>query len=194
LTFVFDFMVRVDMKRDHVLDALVLCCLVGLAVAVRLMTETPNFGAVAAAALFAGFYFRSRLTALFVPLTAVVLSDQFLGGYERLIMLAVYAAGLAPVAFGWLLKSRFSVARLATAAVGGSLLFYLVTNAAVWYVWYPHSWGGLAHCYVVAVPFFKYTLASDLVFAGGFFGLHALATRMLVSETTAPEVIGYAAN
>ena len=92
-----------------------------------------------------------------MPLTAVVVSDQFLGGYERLIMVAVYATGLAPVAFGWLLKTRPSVARLAAATVVGSLLFYLVTNAAVWYAWYPHSWEGLARCYAVAVPFFKYT-------------------------------------
>lgn len=185
-------MVLPNMKRDDLRDAMIFCGLVGLAVAVRLLTETPNFGAVAAAALFAGFYFRSRVLALFVPLTAVVVSDQFLGGYERLIMVAVYATGLAPVAFGWLLKTRPSVARLAAATVVGSLLFYLVTNAAVWYVWYPHSWEGLARCYAVAVPFFKYTVTSDLLFAGSFFGLHALATRTVAAAEQAPQAIACA--
>ncbi|MEX0978260.1 MAG: DUF6580 family putative transport protein, partial [Pirellulales bacterium] len=135
------------MNRDRVIRAAVFAALVALAVAVRLVSETPNFNAVTAAALFAGFYFRSRLTALCVPLLAMSVSDVFLGGYDKGMMAAVYLALMVPIAWRSILRRSLSPLSVGSGAVCSSLSFYILSNAAVWYAWYPHSWSGLTECY-----------------------------------------------
>ncbi len=165
------------MKHDRRLQTVVFVVLVSLAVAVRLVTTTPNFGAVAACALFAGFYFSSRVVALAVPLVALSISDQFLGGYTPVVMLAVYGAAAAPFAWRYWLRRRLSPARVGLSSVASSLLFYAVTNFAVWCAWYPHTWEGCTRCYAVALPFFANTLASDAIFSAALFGVYALAAH-----------------
>ena len=165
------------MKRDYLTRALVFCTLVGLAVTVRLVSDTPNFSAVAAASLFAGFYFRHRTTALCVPLAIMTISDQFLGGYARPVMIAVYASLLVPIAWRTVLRDGLTPLRVGAGTISSSLAFYLLSNAAVWYAWYPHTWAELTHCYALALPFFFNTLASDALFSAAFFGLYACAVH-----------------
>ena len=74
-----------------------------------------------------------------------------------------------------MLRRGLSFTRVAAGAVSSSLAFYLLTNLAVWYTWHPHTWADLVHCYALALPFFANTVASDLAFSAGFFGLYALA-------------------
>lgn len=179
------------MKSDRLTSFAVFCGLVTLAVTVRLVSETPNFGAVTAAALFAGFYFRQRITAICVPMTALVISDQFLGGYNTSIMLVVYGSYLIPIAWRNLLRERLTPGRVAAGALSSSLVFYVATNAAVWYVWHPHTLASLVHCYSIALPFFVNTMASDALFAAGVFGLYALAVR--TSSAHGPVVASAAA-
>jgi hypothetical protein len=155
----------------------VFCALVGLGVTVRLLSETPNFSAVAATALFAGFYFRHRTTAICVPLAIMTVSDYFLGGYARPMMVAVYGSLLMPIAWRSLLRTELTPARVGLGAISSSLAFFVLTNAAVWLMWYPPTWQSLVRCYIVALPFFANTLAGDALFAAGIFGLYALATR-----------------
>lgn len=62
-------------------------------------------------------------------------------------------------------------------SVMGSVIFFGVTNLAVW-LWsgmYPHTITGLLLCYEMAIPFFHNTFVSDLVFNGMFFGAYGLA-------------------
>jgi hypothetical protein len=176
-------------KRDDVVRAAVFLALFGLAVGVRLVSETPNFNAVIAATLFAGFYFRSRLTAMCVPLLAMSVSDVFLGGYDKPMMAAVYASLLVPIAWRGLLRRRLSPLVVGSGAASSSLAFFALSNAAVWWSWYPHSWPGLVECYTAALPFLTNSLKSDLLFSAGFFGLYALAGQFAGQRTTglAPE-------
>ena len=174
------------MNRSLLEKSAVFCALVGLAVTVRLVSETPNFSAVTAAALFAGFYFTNRTTAVCVPLAIMTVSDCFLGGYSKPMMVAVYGSLLIPIAWRSLLRTGLTPLRVGLGAVSSSLAFYALTNAAVWLMWYPATWQGLLRCYAVALPFFANTLASDAFFAAGFFGLYALATR--TSAAAAPLV------
>lgn len=173
----------------------VAAALAALAVTVRLLVAEgvlpPNFSAVAAVALFAGAFLPLRW-ALAIPLAAMALSDFcFIGGYSWPVMLAVYALLAAPALLGlFIRRSRtrgVSRAALVTgSAIGASVLFFVGSNLAVWAFtpWYPATSDGLAACFVAALPFFKYTLAGDLVFAGALFGLAALALRVL--PTAAP--------
>jgi hypothetical protein len=189
-------------SRKAVFTGALLALLVVLAIASR-MAQTvspwfpPNFQAVAGTTLFAGFVFRSRALALVVPVAAMSISDQLLGGYDWMVMIAVYGSLAAPVLFGDLLQRRLSAARVVGAAAFSSVLFFLVTNLAVWCVWYPHTAEGFTRCFLRAIPFFAYTLAGDLVFAGGLFALYHFATaaarQSVVQQRTAALVpVGYA--
>ena len=119
---------------QFILSASLVALLVALAVASRMGQVVcswlpPNFHAVAGTALFAGFLFRGRPVALVVPLAAMWLSDQILGGYDRLVMAAVYGSLAAPVLFGYWLDRRVSTGRVVGASLTASTLFFLVTNA-----------------------------------------------------------------
>lgn len=69
---------------------------------------------------------------------------------------------MVPVAFGTL---------------GGSLLFFVVTNFGDWVVYYPHTWNSLVECYYVAIPFFRNTLMSDAIGAAVLFGGYEILCR-----------------
>lgn len=152
--------------------------LIALCVAGRLGSHAPNFTPIAATALFAAFLFGSRL-AVIVPLSAMLISDIFIGFYEWQIMLAVYAALLVPTLLGLMLHKRLTGTRVAGCAVGSSVVFFLSTNFAVWAFsgMYPISTAGLTECYLAALPFFRYSLAGDLVWSVAMFGGYLLANR-----------------
>ena len=62
---------------------------------------------------------------------------------------------------------------IGSAAVAGSIQFFLITNFA-WLAassMYPHTLAGMAACYAAGIPFFWRTLASDLLYSGVLFGL-----------------------
>lgn len=174
------------MKREELTRAAVFVALVGVAVTVRLLSETPNFNAVTAAALFAGFYFRNRLTALAVPILTMMISDAFLGGYERPVMLAVYASLCLPVAWREVLRRGLSPLSVGSGAVCSSLAAFGLSNFAVWCVWYPHTAAGLAKCYAAAIPFLVNSMTSDLLFSAVFFGLYALVTQLHTAASELP--------
>ncbi len=120
--------------------------LLGVGMAGRLLPHPPNFTPVAAAALFAGFYFSKRLAAAMVPMAILGLSDLIIGTYNLPLMLTVYGAFLFPLIFRRWLRSKLSAVRVGTGAVCGSVFFFLTTNCAVWLFggWYPSTPGGLA--------------------------------------------------
>lgn len=158
----------------------------------RLLPHPPNFTPIAAMALFAGATLSSRWQAFLVPLAAMVLSDLVLysmhtethdpAGYLAM-QLVVYACFAATVSIGLALQSRRKVLPLAGAALGSSILFFVVTNFAVWVLRqgnaYPSTMEGLVACYVAALPFFQWTVLGDLGFAAVIFGVFALLEQMV---------------
>ena len=144
-------------------------------------------------ALFAGFYFSRTRVALTVPLSILLISDVWLGGYQPLLRIAVYGTLLMPVLLSrfvqqamrqWQSRSWCRIvngsATLLGCALGASICFFVVTNFCTWLVtpWYPRSALGLWECYVAAIPFFRYTLSGDLLFTLGLFGSWQLAAVM----------------
>jgi hypothetical protein len=178
-------------KRQTLVELIAFVALVTSCVFVRLaFQDLPNFAPVAAAALFAGYFFRSGAMALCVPLTAMAVSDFFIGGYDWRMMAMVYGTLSLPVALRGPLRHHLAigngrpaawgpVAGLLSCSLAASLLFFFVTNFGCW-LWmgaYEHSAAGLVHCYVQALPFFRYTLAGDTVFGFVLFGGYWLAAR-----------------
>ena len=111
------------------------------------------------------------------PLAALLLSDLVLGFYSGMWVQYVAVAMIAVL--GWGMLSRVSFLRVAGAAAGSSVLFFLVSNFGTWALsgMYPLTPAGLAACYAAAVPFFQNTLAGDLFFSALLFGGFALVER-----------------
>jgi hypothetical protein len=158
---------------------LTLVGIVVAAAAMRLLPHWPNFTPLAALALFGGAHFASLRTAFAVPLAAMLLSDLFIGPDVTLPF--VYAAFVAIVGLGLLLRRRRTVFTVGGAALASSLLFYGVTNFGVWLTlgFYPHTPAGLLATYTAGIPFFANTVAGDLFYAALLFGGFALAQRAL---------------
>lgn len=143
----------------------------------RLLPHPPNFTPLGALALFGGASFGNKRAAMLVPLAALFLSDLVLG--FSLITPVVYAAFLLIVGLGFWLRRRSGAAHIAFAAVAGALLFFVVTNFGVWTLGglYPQTLAGLGDCYVAAIPFFRNTLVSNLIYSALLFGGLALAEK-----------------
>ncbi len=158
------------------------------AAAMRLVPHPPNFSPIAAMALFSGAYLPRRGLAFVAPIAALLVSDLVLGLYGQ--MWVVYGSMALVVYLGWLLSAKRTAGRVAVAAVGGSVLFYLLTNFGVWALgdMYPKTLAGLAACYTAAIPFFQNTLAGDLFFSAILFGGFALAERMVPILRQQPEL------
>lgn len=160
--------------------------LLALGIAGRLLPHAPNFSPTASIALFAGFLFPTRWMAAGLICAVMAVSDANIGGYDAAIMATVYASLLFPLLFRDALRKRPTEFRVIGAAVASSLLFFATTNLAVWSAWYPQTWSGLVECYAAALPFLRWTLAGDLCWSLGLFGLHALAIRARSSACDSP--------
>lgn len=145
----------------------------------RLIPHEPNFAPIGAMALFSGVYLKGK-TAFFVPLLAMVLSDFFLGFHGTMIW--VYGSFLLIVFLGRRFRDKANLKNVLVMSVLASVLFYLITNFGVWVsgTMYPKTLAGLVECYAMALPFFRNTLTSDLVYSGVFFGAYYISNRSRV--------------
>ncbi|MCY4611198.1 MAG: hypothetical protein OXC38_05815 [Gammaproteobacteria bacterium] len=155
--------------------------LILLIVLSRLIPHPPNFTPVLAAALFCGTLYARPSHALLIPLLGMAAGDLVLGLHDQIW--AVYLAVALCVGLGrWMLRPP-GVLTTVTAGVSGSVLFFLLTNLAVWLQGdlYPLTAAGLLACYVAAIPFFHHTLIATLMF-----GLALLGFARLVRNSQAP--------
>ncbi len=148
-----------------------------LAVILRLIPHLPNFTPLAAMALLAGTYLKRKELAFAVPMVAMLVSDVFLGFHQT--MIAVYASFALVVIIGFYLRRNVKVHSVILASLASSLVFYMITNFAVWasgMVGYPMNAGGLLQSYIAAVPFFRNALLGDLFYTAVFFGSYYFAS------------------
>jgi len=145
-------------------------------VTLRLLPHPTNFAPITAIGIFGGAVLPRRLS-VWVPLTAMILSDLFIGFYD--IMPLTWACyGVIAIVSNRCL--RVPTARgVAAVTLSASLFFFVVTNFAVWVAsgLYAHTWSGFWQCYAMALPFFRNTLLSDLLYTGALFGVYAVVTH-----------------
>ena len=173
-----------DEKRSEIILA---AALVVLGIGTRLLFNSLNiynFNAVTAAAIFAGAYLtRSRYTFV-IPIATLLLTDAILGFYDGGQMAIVYGSFIIAMFIGRAYSAKPSMLRFIGVTLGGSLTFFIVTNFAWWPFYtglYPHTVAGLIQGYTMAVPFYKNTLLSDLLFSAVLFGGFEMAKVFLPS-------------
>ena len=143
----------------------------------RLVPHWPNFTPIAAIALFGGAYINRKDLAILIPLVALFLSDLILGLHAFLI--PVYASFALTVGLGMLLRKKISGPTVILASLVSSLLFFVITNFAVWAIGlnYAKDFSGLVQCYTMALPFFLNGTVGDLFYTGILFGGFAFAQQ-----------------
>lgn len=155
-----------------------------LAVGSRLLPHPANIAPIAALALFAGAIgsqlpTKQRWLAASLPFVALLASDLLIGVYTWQVMASVYVGFAITLGLGYLVKHSYHWSTIVGASLTGSVIFFLLTNAAVWAFtpMYAKDLSGLLESYAMALPFFRNSLIGDLLYTGVLFGTYELAIR-----------------
>ena len=128
----------------------------------RLVVHTPNFSPVLSMAFLSGMYLKGR-PAILVPLALMVISDMIIGPYP--LMSLTWGSILMISALGLWLKEKKNFITVLSGSIFSALIFFFVTNFASWLTLYPHTIDGLRQCYILAIPFFRSSLASTVAYS-----------------------------
>lgn len=147
--------------------------LIVFSIIARFIEHAPNFVPIGALALWGGVYLNKKFS-LIVPFLVMLLSDSVIGFYNWKVMFSVYFGFAVMVLLGWWVRKQKSIPNVIFASFGGAVLFYLITNFAVWAssTWYPQNLYGLLGSYAMALPFFRNSLMGDLFYGAVFFGAY----------------------
>lgn len=157
--------------------------LILVAMLTRLIPHAPNFTAVTAVGLFAGFTFKKRILALLVPFMALWLSDLILnnfvysGYYEGFTFLTegflwIYGGMAVAVIIGMFGLRGFKLTALLLGGLSAAVSFYLITNFGSWLgsSLYPPNFYGLIASYIAGLPFLLNQILGTLVYGSILFG------------------------
>ena len=126
----------------------------------RFIPHPPNFTSLIALS----FYIPALLGVRFLPALIVCfsLTDLIIGFHGTILFTwgSVIVIGLISNKFIKSILSRISGALL------GALIFFIITNFGFWSLGsYGYTLHGMLTCYILALPFFGYTLISTLIFS-----------------------------
>jgi hypothetical protein len=185
-------------------NLLVLFILILACALYRVWDSRPmGFAPQIAMALFAGSVSKDKRFAFLFPVLSLFISDllyQFLysqglstikGFYSGQWQNYLLIASITVIGF-FINKNR--VSQIFIGSLAGAVYFFLISNFMVWIGggWdinnqpYPRSFSGLMLCYSEALPFFKWSVLSTLLFNGVFFGsFYLLGKSVLKKEVQA---------
>ena len=123
----------------------------------RIIPHPPNFTPVLAMAIFMPYMTRDIYLAMLVPITAMFVSDLYLGLHS--FMIWIYGTIMLCT-----IVSRYL--NLITMSILAPVIFFTTTNFGVWLTstLYPKTLDGLILCYTMAIPFFQNTLIGTIFY------------------------------
>ena len=140
----------------------------------RFLPHAMNFSPVIAIAFFGGVYLR-RSQALWVPLALMAVTDIFLGLHATIPF--TWSSMLLVSLLGLKLRENVTPVRMMAGAVVSAGVFFIITNFGAWLAFYPKTMPGLKECYILAIPFFRMSLVSTVVYSVVLFGVYELVAR-----------------
>ncbi len=164
------------MKFNFDLNFFLVIALLIFAVISRLIPHPPNFTPVGGIAIFAATKFYNKNFAILIPLIILFLSDIFLG--LSLINLFVYLSFILISKF--VITSKIQIIKKIFIA---SIIFFFVTNFGVWLIGYPKTLEGFINCFILAIPFYFYTLLGDLFYTYFLIYTHKFIANNLVFDS-----------
>jgi len=159
-----------------------------LIAASRLMSHTDNFVPVFAMILFASVHLKNKLQAILISIGALWLSDLYINNWGKyaeyhneFIFISSpfnYLSYLLIALIGFkLFQNTISIKKVFGSSLFVGVVFFIVSNFGVWISGslYPLTFDGLLSCYTAAIPFFRSTLSSNMLFSfilfGGYYAL-----------------------
>ena len=155
--------------------------LILLAVISRILPfHIPNVTPLIAVALFAGAKFNDKKWAVIIPIVSLFISDAILSYQNHYdlfhnTILFTYGSILLIIFLGrFLLNEKTKIGKTIGLTLASSLIFFVLSNLGVWLFgnMYTLNLEGLIQCYVMAIPFNKFTWLGDLFFVFVLFGAH----------------------
>jgi len=131
----------------------------------RIIPHPPNFTPILATAIYTPYMINDKWIAVLIPLSAMFIADIIIGFHPY--MLWVYGAiGLSTLISSWSMRFNKKYIQLGVMAILSSILFFIITNFAVWAIWdyYPKTIDDLIICYIKAIPFFQNTLLGTIIY------------------------------
>mgnify|MGYP001455271725 FL=1 len=126
----------------------------------RFIPHPPNFTSLIALSFYVPAFF--GLKYIWIVFIAYFITDIILGLHSTLLFTwgSVVLIGFISKYLNQSLKSRLFGALFA------SLLFFVITNFGVWLLgMYDYSFKGLLESYIMAIPFYKNTILSTLIYS-----------------------------
>lgn len=181
-------------------NLLVLFILILACALYRVWDSRPmGFAPQIAMALFAGSITKDKRFAFLFPILSLFISD--------LVYQLLYTQGLSTIKgfysgqwqnylliasitiIGFFINKN-KIGQIFIGSLAGAAYFFLISNFMVWIGggWdinnqpYPGSFNGLMLCYSEALPFFKWSVLSTLVFNGIFFGSFYLLGKSVLKK------------
>jgi len=126
----------------------------------RFIPHPPNFTSL----LALSFYVPALLGIRYLPtlILSFIITDLFIGfhGVTLFTWGSVIFIGLGSKFFARTMLTRISGSLL------GAFSFFIITNFGVWTTgFYGFTYSGLINCYILAIPFFAYSLISTFIFS-----------------------------
>lgn len=142
----------------------------------RFIPHPPNFTSLLALSFYVPVFLGLRY--LPVLLISLAITDIIIGYHSGTHWTwgSVLLIGLISPFFAKKIKLRISGAML------GACIFFVITNFGVWASgMYGYTYEGMINCYILAVPFFSYSLISTLLFSLVIESLYKIFKPKLIS-------------
>ena len=149
----------------------------------RLMPHPDNFTPIIALAIMSSYFFRNVNFSYTVMLFSMLLADFFIGFYSY--MLFVYVSLFLIVLIFFKISKKMNYKNLFIFSFFGSVIFFLISNFGVWLVGnlYERNINGLIECYFMAIPFFKNTIISTLIFSYSSLIIYKSSNKFFVTRS-----------
>tara|TARA_B100001250_G_C19801826_1_gene791464 strand:- start:1656 stop:2201 length:546 start_codon:yes stop_codon:yes gene_type:complete len=146
-------------------------CFIIILVFSRLIPHPPNFTPVIAAAIFGPIFLNDKVYGVLIPIISMFISDIIISFHSY--QFVVYAT---LISISILTPSKKNKKLFFSFAIISCVWFYIATNFSVWIMsdYYPKTFDGLLTCYILAIPFFKNTFFSTIIFTFIFWYLHSI--------------------
>ena len=181
-------------------NLLVLFILILACALYRVWDSRPmGFAPQIAMALFAGSVSKDKRFAFLFPVLSLFISDllyQVLYSQGFSTIKGFYSGQwqnyllIASITIIGFFINKNKIGQIFIGSLAGAVYFFLISNFMVWIGggWdinnqpYPRSFSGLMLCYSEALPFFKWSVLSTLLFNGVFFGSFYLLGKSVLKK------------
>ncbi|MBS1589718.1 MAG: hypothetical protein JST52_08920 [Bacteroidetes bacterium] len=172
--------------KQNKLNLLLAAGLILMAATARIVNHEMhlyNLAPIGALGLFGGAVIQKKSFAFLLPILALFIGDLYIQlypsspgmrGFYGMEQFFVYGAMLLVTVLGTQMK-QINTKNVLGFTLGGSVLFFIVSNLGAYFSgMYGTGWQAFSTTYIMAIPFFKNTLAGDLIGSVLLFGGYSL--------------------